>query len=340
MEVSQNNDKEKIVRIDPFTDIGFKQLFGKKGESEPLLIDFLNDIFKDYPDFSQIKEISYQSPEKIKDSDAAKGIIYDINCETESGHKFIVEMQNARQHYFLKRAIYYVSCAISEQGHKGVGDNDWEFDFKPVAGIFICNFKLGGMPDKLISHVALTNLEDRKPIGNYVHYVFIQPKYFNKSKEECESGFDIWMYYLKNMKTMQEIPFKTRKEAVYERLDRLSRYSMLTDEEKYQYNLDLKWARDYNASLKTALRDGRAEGLAEGRAEGLAEGRAEGLAEGRAEGLAEGRAEGLAEGRAEGELSHAWKSAELMFADGWDYNKIAKYTGLPLSELTEKFKSN
>lgn len=94
-----------MTRIDPFTDTGFKVLFGKENQSEPLLMDFLNDVFAGIKGFDHIKSISYRPGERIRDHLEDKGIIYDVNCETETGHKFIVEMQRARQDFFLKRAI-------------------------------------------------------------------------------------------------------------------------------------------------------------------------------------------------------------------------------------------
>lgn len=310
-------DNEDIKRIDPFTDTGFKTLFGKPDQSEPLLMDFLNDIFEGQKGFERIKSVSYGDKEKIRDNPHAKSIIYDINCETENGHKFIVEMQKGWQDFFLKRAVYYVSNAIASQGHKGSGEKDWEFDFKPVAGVFLCDFKLKNLPKRLITHVRLTDTEDNSAIGNYLHFVFIQTWMFDKTEQECESGFDIWMYTLKNLKTMREIPFKTRKDEVFERLDRISRYSALSEEEQADYNRDLKWARDYNAILNSAKR------------EAIAEGREEGRAEGRIEGRAEGREEGRIQGREEEKLGIA-KNALGM---GMAISDIAKLTGLSEQQI-------
>ena len=252
--------QEKIIRIDPFSDFGFKFFFGKENQSEPLLKDFLNDIFYDIRGFEPIKTVTFKPTVKVKDRPEEKGIINDITCETDSGHKFIVEMQNAGQDFFLKRAIYYVSDGISQQGHKGSGDRDWEFNLKPVVGVFICNFRVRGVPEKLVTHALLCDMDDGKPIGNYMHYVFINASLFNNTEEECKTGFEMWMYILKNMKSMQEIPFKDRKRQIYERLDQLSRYSAMTEEEQVEYESSLKWARDYNARMNTARREGRAEG--------------------------------------------------------------------------------
>ena len=128
---------------------------------------------------------------------------------------------------------------------------------------------------------------------------------------------------------MREIPFKTRKDEVFERLDRISRYSALTEEEQADYDRDLKWARDYNAIINSAKREAIAEGREEGRIEGREEGLAEGRIEGREEGLAEGRIEGREEGREEEKLGIA-KTALGM---GMSFSDIAKLTGLSEQQI-------
>ena len=65
---SNISDIEDIKRIDPFTDTGFKTLFGKPDQSEPLLMDFLNDIFEGQKGFDRSKSISYGDKEKIRDN--------------------------------------------------------------------------------------------------------------------------------------------------------------------------------------------------------------------------------------------------------------------------------
>ncbi len=55
--------------------------------------------------------------------------MYDIYCETDSGKKVIVEMQNKTQPYFKNRSIYYTSEAIARQGERG---SSWNYDIAAV----------------------------------------------------------------------------------------------------------------------------------------------------------------------------------------------------------------
>ena len=73
--------------INPFTDVGFKRIFGQE-LSKPLLLDFLNSLFEE-----------------------DRSLIYDIYCETDDGEKIIVEMQNKSQPFFKNRSISRSSSA-------------------------------------------------------------------------------------------------------------------------------------------------------------------------------------------------------------------------------------
>jgi hypothetical protein len=47
--------------IDPFTDFGFKKIFGEEA-SKPHLIDFLNSLL---PAYAQIKDLSFKNLEQL-----------------------------------------------------------------------------------------------------------------------------------------------------------------------------------------------------------------------------------------------------------------------------------
>ncbi|MGL5330862.1 MAG: PD-(D/E)XK nuclease family transposase, partial [Peptostreptococcaceae bacterium] len=75
--------------INPFTDFGFKKLFGEE-ESKEILIAFLNDLL---PIKDKIVNIEFKKNEQLGINSIARKAIYDVYCEDEKGSKFIVEMQ-------------------------------------------------------------------------------------------------------------------------------------------------------------------------------------------------------------------------------------------------------
>ena len=122
----------KAKFINPFTDFGFKKIFGEEA-SKPLLLDFLNSLL---PESDKIVDLTFKNNEQLGETDANRRAVYDIYCENEKGEKFIVELQKAKQNYFRERTLYYATFPIREQAEKGF----WDFNMKAVYCIGILDF--------------------------------------------------------------------------------------------------------------------------------------------------------------------------------------------------------
>ena len=83
----------RALYVNPFTDFGFKKLFGEEA-SKPMLIDFLNSLL---PENDKIANLTFKDKEKLGRSEADRKAVYDIYCENKNGEKFIVELQKAKQ---------------------------------------------------------------------------------------------------------------------------------------------------------------------------------------------------------------------------------------------------
>lgn len=83
--------------INPFTDFGFKKLFGTELNKD-LLIDFLNEVV--LPKERRIKDLTYRKNEHIGNTELDRKAIFDLYCIGTDGERFIVEMQKAKQNYF------------------------------------------------------------------------------------------------------------------------------------------------------------------------------------------------------------------------------------------------
>ncbi len=118
--------------INPFTDFGFKKLFGEES-SKPHLIHFLNSIL---PDYHQISSLEYSKNEYQGLTEFERKGIVDINCRTHSGESIIIELQKAKQNYFKDRSVYYSTFPIAEQAQKG----EWNYALKSVYMIGILDF--------------------------------------------------------------------------------------------------------------------------------------------------------------------------------------------------------
>ena len=306
--------------INPFTDVGFKRIFGQEIHKD-LLIDFLNNLLAGE---KRITDITFLDKELLPDFAGDRGLIYDIYCTNEDGEQFIVEMQNKEQVYFRERALYYLSQAVARQGERG---SDWKFNLKAVYGVFFMNFELKGvMPEKFRTDVVLADRDTHGLFSDKLRFIFLQLPYFKKEEHECENDFERWIYVLKNMETLHRLPFKARK-AVFEKLEQIVDIAALSKEDRMKYDESIKVFRDNMAVLEYAIQDGMEMGMAKGLAQGMEKGIAKGLEK--------GREEGLAEGLEEGKKDERMRNARRMKAKGYSLEDIADITGLSMEDIRD-----
>lgn len=79
--------------INPFTDYGFKRLFGEE-PNKNLLLDFLNELLKE--EQGTITEITYLKNKNLNITELNRKAIFDLYCINERGECFIVELQKAK----------------------------------------------------------------------------------------------------------------------------------------------------------------------------------------------------------------------------------------------------
>ncbi|MBD8041420.1 PD-(D/E)XK nuclease family transposase, partial [Phocaeicola sp. Sa1CVN1] len=104
--------------VNPFTDIGFKIIFGQPASKE-LLITLLNELLAGE---HHIEDLTFIDKEDNSDNVNDRGIIFDLYCLTSSGEYIIVEMQNRWHSNFLDRTLYYVCRAISRLIERPITD--------------------------------------------------------------------------------------------------------------------------------------------------------------------------------------------------------------------------
>ena len=291
--------------INPFTDWGFKRLFGQEF-SKDLLINFLNDLFEG--EF-QIKDVTFKDKEQPGDTDDLRGCIFDIYCVTDDDKHFIVEMQNRWVPFFVNRSIYYASKAFVAQRKKfdeaGVRTAVL-YQFVPVYVVCIMNF----MPrehevTKFRTDVALREKSSDTIFSDKLRFIYLSLPFFTKSEEECESGFEKWIYVLKYMEmdeVFKNLPLAEQKKML-DHLAKLPDVRYLSSEEQEKYDESIKAVDDYYSGLYGSY--------------------------------VEGEEKGIAKGRAEGELSKSLTIARNLLAMGMSLPQIVKATGLNEEQLKQ-----
>ena len=215
--------------VNPFTDIGFKIIFGQPASKE-LLITLLNELLAGE---HRIENLIFLDKENHSDSMADAGIIYDLYCLTDTGEYIIVEMQNRFHSSFLDRTLFYMCRAIGRQVENlrekrrkerelQTGKPETEEDFllsepmqenygsryklSTVYGIFLMNFREPGLEEKFRTDTVIADRESGKVVNPHFRQIFLQFPYFTKELKDCETLYDKLIYTLKNMQHWNRMP--------------------------------------------------------------------------------------------------------------------------------------
>jgi predicted transposase/invertase (TIGR01784 family) len=255
--------------INPFTDFGFKKLFGTEVNKD-LLMDFLNELIRNQ---GKIKEVKYLNSEQLGRSADDRRAVFDIYCKTEPGETFIVEMQKARLNFFKDRSVYYASFPIREQGLRG----DWDYRLKAVYTVGVLNFVFNENKDDkdyYHSEVKLMDTQKKTVFYDKLTFIYLEMPKFNKSLEQLKTRFEKWMYVLKNLSKLQELPPQLQ-ERIFEKIFRVAEIAKMNKQEMAEYEDSLKRYRDLNSAIETAKYEGEVKGEIKGRIEGKIEGKME-----------------------------------------------------------------
>ena len=240
--------------LNPFTDFGFKKLFGEEVNKD-LLIDFLNTLLVGE---QQIKDLTYLKNEHLSSNYNARKGIFDLYCENEKGEKFIVEIQKAKQDFFKDRSVYYSTFPIQEQAKQG----KWNFELKAVYTIGILNFIFEdhkSEPDKLMHKIKLSDIEKKTVFYDKLTYIYLELPKFIKEENELKTQFDKWLYVLKHLQNLQNRP-KALQERVFEKLFKAAEIAKFTLQERQEYEDSLKYLRDFTNIVDTAREEGETKG--------------------------------------------------------------------------------
>ncbi len=245
------NLPQQAKYINPFTDYGFKRIFGEEPNKD-LLKDFLNELLRE--EQGEIEEIQYLNGEQLGNTIVDRKAIFDIYCTNEKGEKFIVELQKAKQDFFKERSVFYSTFPIQEQRKKG---SEWNFNLKAVYTIGILDFTFDddknnpNYINKYRYDVKLTEQQTKDIFYDKLTFIYLAMPKFNKTIDELETHFDKWLYIFKNLSEMQEVP-NNLQEDVFNKLFQTAEIAQFTHDEMMRYENSLKYYRDMKNSLDTA----------------------------------------------------------------------------------------
>jgi len=259
--------KEKY--IDPFTDFGFKWLFGNE-KHKNILIKFLNDLIDDLE--SPIVSIEYRNLEKLGLNIVDRKAIFDIYCTDKNNNHFIVELQRSKQKYFKDRSIYYTSFPIQQQEEKG----DWNYRLDKIYFIALLEFNMDE-DENYIKKVSLHDEYTNKKFYDNLVYYYIETKKFKKRESELSSQLDYWLYILNNLVDLTDIPQKVKDDEAIKEFFDTAEFLKLSKDEQFAYQQDLKARLDYINVMRYAKEEANRIGMEEGIKKGIEKGIEKGL---------------------------------------------------------------
>lgn len=279
--------KDKYVN--PLTDFGFKKLFGTEPNKE-LLIDFLNQVL---PTHHQIKDLTYAQNEQMGGNDTDRKAIFDLYCQGESGERFIVEIQKAKQNYFKDRSIYYASFPIQEQAKKGT----WDYALNPIytVGILDFEFEEHKKEEELLHLIELKD-QSCEIFYDKLKFIYIELPKFKKEAHQLRTQFDKWLFVLRHLSQLQDRPIQLQ-ERIFHKLFKAAEIANFSTQERQAYEESLKYYRDLSNVVNTSHQ------------------------------------EGLEEGKEQGINQRNWEIAKAMKQAGEPIAKIIHYTGLSEKDL-------
>jgi predicted transposase/invertase (TIGR01784 family) len=297
MEYENGDTAMKARFVNPYTDFGFKKLFGEEGSID-LLMDFLNQLL---PIEHKIVHLTFSNSEQIGAISAERRAIFDLHCEDEKGQRFIVEMQKAKIKFFKDRAVFYTTFPIREQAEKG----EWNFRLTPIYCVAILDFTFDEARGRK-DYITNVNLKDQycQVFYDKLTYVFVEMPRFTKREEELQSHQEKWLYFLKNLEDFQDIP-EILKEDVFIKGFEIAEIANFDARQLAEYEESLKVYRDLKGVVDTSYEEGLEEGVMIGEERGLKK----------------------------GEKKKALEMARIMKKEGEPVDRITRYTGLTPKEI-------
>ena len=96
---------------------------------------------------------------------------------------------------------------------------------------------------------------------------------FKKEEKELSNHLESWLYYLKNLENLTEIPKIFEKDEILKNAFDVAEFLKLDKERKFAYQQDLKARLDYKNSMDYAKELAEQKGMEKGLEKGLEQGR-------------------------------------------------------------------
>ena len=295
--------EKNVERLSPLNNLVFSCIFQSEEKSGQAMLEFLNAILVHVGE-EPIKEIISMMSEYplLSESIGQKYGRLDVRVRAESGRIFDIEVQIEKD-FMNERSFFYGGKLVTNEFESGLTYDK----IPPVRVINIVDFYIRGDNENVVEPVIMVYENDREKQATDVFKMYhIQMPAFRKKHKSLESVKDdlflTWLYMLdagyKSKEEMEELAAMTE--------------GMLNFAKQYNIAINdpllvRRYQMDQDAKREEAFRISVAE--------------------------TRGEKKGFKRGKEDGRKDAHFEDARRMKADGMDPKLIAKYSGLPLSEI-------
>ena len=248
---------ESLPFMNVLVDYAFKRIFGTP-HNKNIQMSVLNAFLQDY--IGEIKDIELLQTEQLGIMPNDKKLSYDVYAKEGDGRRFLIEMQREGQTFYSRRAIAYVSRAVSNELRKG----DRKYTFPDIISL---NFFeqhhakiMGGR--KFLQRVTLKN-EDNEIFSEKIMFFFVDLSIFASDKARVDFGDprQKWAYYIRNIGKLSESDVR-RETGIFREFVNECRMSNLNETEMKEYKKSIMEYEDVQDACVAAKEDGFEEGKA------------------------------------------------------------------------------
>ncbi len=117
--------------------------------------------------------------------------------------------------------------------------------------VLMDNFRLSASNSQYLHNIRLCDQDTGSIFYDRLGFIYIELVNFNKTEDKLENDLHKWLYVLKNMADLNQLPRYLNK-PIFEKLFQIAEYSNLNKGEKQMYDVSLKRKWDEYSLLTSA----------------------------------------------------------------------------------------
>ena len=232
--------------INPKIDLAFKKIFGSS-DTKDILINFLNAILYEAQPVIENLEIIDSPP--VNQGFGAQETQLDVKATINGDKIALIEIQLINVPSFGNRVLYNAAKSYSL---KLTGEERYE-KLKTVISLKIADFEMFENQPEFRSRFVFKEKEQQFDCPDTeIELVFIELPKFSKQLAELETTAEKWIYFLKNIGTLETVPETMSTVPEINKALRIASEGNFTQAELTQLQNQELWIQDQQIAIDVA----------------------------------------------------------------------------------------